>query len=243
MKKILFSTFTTLIFIAGGIYQANAQDISGSIGAIKRGGSGRGTIVMSVPGGLHVNSSRPNSEYAIPTSVKISAVGAKVGGTMALHLAARHPSRVSTVSVLSSPTRGEYAGDRYRAWVAVIEKTGVEGWARDTMAKRLGAKFPPAGIEWWIQLMGRTATSTQLGFIGAVPKVDISQDLLDIRCPAQIITTQDNPLYPVEMVRAWQQKIARSELLVLAGDSYHVAATEPVACANAVLDFIRRHAA
>ena len=170
-------------------------------------------------------------------------VGAKVGGTMALHLAARHPSRVSTVSVLSSPTRGEYAGDRYRAWVAVIEKTGVEGWARDTMAKRLGAKFPPTGIEWWIQLMGRTATSTQLGFIGAVPKVDISQDLLDIRCPAQIITTQDNPLYPVEMVRAWQQKIARSELLVLAGDSYHVAATEPVACANAVLDFIRRHAA
>src|SRR5438105_8628944 len=39
-------------------------------------------------------------------------VGAKVGGTMALHLAARHPSRVNTVSVLSSPTRGEDAGDR-----------------------------------------------------------------------------------------------------------------------------------
>ena len=80
MKKTLFSIFTALIFIAGGIYQANAQDISGSIGAVKRGGSVKGSIVMSVPGGLHVNSSRPNSEYAIPTSVKISAVGAKVGG-------------------------------------------------------------------------------------------------------------------------------------------------------------------
>jgi 3-oxoadipate enol-lactonase len=168
-------------------------------------------------------------------------VGAKVGGTMALHLAARHPSRVNTVTVLSSPTRGEDAGDRYRAWVDVIEKTGVEGWARATMAKRLGSEFPPAGIEWWIQLMGRTAASTQLGFIGAVPKVDIRQDLLDIRCPAQIITTQDNPLYPVEVVRAWQQKIARSELLVLPGDSYHVAATAPVQCAQAVLDFIRRN--
>ena len=171
---------------------------------------------------------------------KFYLVGAKVGGTMALHLAARHPSRVKTVSVLSSPTRGEYGGDRYRSWVEIIEKTGVVGWARDTMAKRLGAKFPPAGIEWWIQLMGRTAVSTQLGFIGAVPKVDITQDLLNIHCPAQIITTQDNPLYPVEMVRAWQQKIARSELLVLPGDSYHVAATAPVACARAVLDFIQR---
>ncbi len=80
MKKTLFSTFLALIFIAGGVYKANAQDISGSIGAVKRGAAGRGTIVISIPNGLHVNSSRPNSQYAIPTSVKVSAVGAKVGG-------------------------------------------------------------------------------------------------------------------------------------------------------------------
>ncbi len=168
-------------------------------------------------------------------------VGAKVGGTMALHLAARHPSRVKSVTVLSAPTRGEDAGDRYRAWVEVIEKTGVVGWARQTMAKRLGETFPPEGIEWWINFMGRTASSTQLGFIGAVPKVDITQDLLNIKCPAQIITTQDNPLYPVQVVRAWQQKIPRSELVVLPGASYHVAATAPVACARALLDFIARN--
>ena len=89
--------------------------------------------------------------------------------------------------------------------------------------------------------MGKTASSTQLGFIGAVPKVDITQDLLNIQCPAQVITTQDNPLYAVEKVRAWQQKMANSELLVLPGESYHVAATDPVACAKAVLDFIARH--
>ena len=172
---------------------------------------------------------------------KFYLVGAKVGGTMALHLAARHPARVKTVTVLSSPTRGEDAGDRYRAWVEVIEKSGVEGWARATTAKRLGSEFPPAGIEWWINLMGRTASSTQLGFIGAVPKVDITRDLLNIRCPAQVITTQDNPLYPVAMVRAWQQKMTCSELLVLPGDSYHVAATAPVVCAKAVLDFIQRN--
>ncbi|HTE15284.1 MAG TPA: alpha/beta hydrolase [Burkholderiales bacterium] len=172
---------------------------------------------------------------------KFYLVGAKVGGTMALHLAARHPSRVKTVTVLSSPTRGEHAGDRYRSWVNVIEKSGVEGWARETMAKRLGSTFPPAGIEWWIKLMGQTASSTQLGFIGAVPKVDITADLPNIGCPAQVITTQDNPLYSVDLVRAWQQKIARSELLVLPGESYHVAATAPAACAKAVLDFIQRH--
>ena len=82
MKKLLFGLFlsTAFIFSAGGFNQTSAQTISGSIGAVKRGGSTKGTIVMSVPGGLHVNSSRPNSEFAIPTVVKVSAVGAKVSG-------------------------------------------------------------------------------------------------------------------------------------------------------------------
>jgi len=78
MKKILFSLFLSLIFLAGVCLEANAQTFSGSIGTIKRGGAAKGTIVMSVPGGLHVNSSRPNSEYAIPTVIRVSATGAKV---------------------------------------------------------------------------------------------------------------------------------------------------------------------
>ncbi len=81
MRKLTFSAFLSLTFIllAGVSHQINAQTFSGSIGTVKRGGSAKGTIVMSIPGGLHVNSNRPNSEYAIPTVVRVSAVGAKVG--------------------------------------------------------------------------------------------------------------------------------------------------------------------
>ena len=109
------------------------------------------------------------------------------------------------------------------------------------MGKRLGVSFPAAGIEWWIKLMGKTASSTQLGFIGSVPKVDVTGDLPNIRCPAQVITTQNNPMYSVDVIRAWQQKIPNSELLVLPADGYHVAATAPVECARAMRDFIARH--
>lgn len=82
MKKSLFSAILALAFIilAGGFAETNAQTINGSIGTVKRGGSVRGTIVMDIPGGLHVNSNRPGSEFAIPTTVKVSAAGAKVGG-------------------------------------------------------------------------------------------------------------------------------------------------------------------
>ena len=165
-------------------------------------------------------------------------VGAKVGGTMALHFAARYPARVSSLTVLSPPTRGAESATRYITWVSDIEKNGVESWARATMTGRLGRDFPAAGSAWWIRLMGRTALSTQLGFISAVPKVDVTADLPQIRCPTMVITTEGNPLYPLETVRAWQSRIPRSKLLALPGDSYHVAATSPAECARATLEFI-----
>jgi DsbC/DsbD-like thiol-disulfide interchange protein len=78
MKKIIF----TALFFASALFsvaEINAQTISGSIPSVKRGGSTRGTIVMSIPGGLHVNSNRPSGEYYIPTSVRLSGAGLKFG--------------------------------------------------------------------------------------------------------------------------------------------------------------------
>lgn len=78
MKKFLFGAGLFLIFSAAFSPETNAQTFSGLIGAVKRGGSAKGTIVMNIPGGLHVNSNRPSSEFAIPTVVSVSAKGAKV---------------------------------------------------------------------------------------------------------------------------------------------------------------------
>lgn len=81
MKNLLISSLLSLaiVFLAGSFSETKAQTFSGSVGAIKRGTAGKGSIVMNIPGGLHVNSNRPNTEYAIPTVVNVSATGAKVG--------------------------------------------------------------------------------------------------------------------------------------------------------------------
>jgi DsbC/DsbD-like thiol-disulfide interchange protein len=78
MKKIFLSLFfiTALLFVG----EANAQTVSGSVVAIKRGGSARGTVVLSIPGGLHTNSNRPGSEFAIPTVVSITSPNGKISG-------------------------------------------------------------------------------------------------------------------------------------------------------------------
>lgn len=65
-----------------GIISAHGQTVSGSItgGSVTRGGSAKGSIVLTIPGGLHVNSSRPASEYAIPTTVRLSGAGVRISG-------------------------------------------------------------------------------------------------------------------------------------------------------------------
>lgn len=84
MKKNLFGAFLllALMLLTGNFAKTNAQTFDGSIGAVKRGGTVKGTVVMNIPGGLHVNSNKPNTDYAIPTVIKLSAAGAKIGSVM-----------------------------------------------------------------------------------------------------------------------------------------------------------------
>ena len=71
-----------LVLIAGAADRSSAQTVSGSIGngTVSRGSAAKGKIVLSIPGGLHVNSNRPNSQYAIPTTARITGAGLRIGG-------------------------------------------------------------------------------------------------------------------------------------------------------------------
>lgn len=169
--------------------------------------------------------------------------GAKLGGTVARCLAARCPERVQTLTVVGTPPPRRDLAARVSAWTEEFEKLGVEHWARRTMSGRLGSSFPPEGVEWWISMMGRTAVSTQIGFISTILTSDITAVLPRIACPTLVITTEGSALGSVEETRAWQQKIPRSRLLVLPGDSFHVAASDPDRCARETLAFIRENGA
>ena len=81
MKNSFFLVLflSVLIFVSS---PGSAQSVSGSIGngSVSRGQKARGSVIMSIPGGLHVNSNRPSSEYAIPTVVTLKANGVRVSG-------------------------------------------------------------------------------------------------------------------------------------------------------------------
>jgi 3-oxoadipate enol-lactonase len=168
-------------------------------------------------------------------------VGAKIGGVIGRAFAARRPDRVRTLTVAGSPPPIRADKATQAARVREVEEQGIEYWARRSMAGRLGKAFPRAGVEWWIKYMGRTAVSTEAGFAETINFSDITADVAQIKCPMLVITTQDSGLASVDETRAWQQQVPHSELVVLPGDSFHVAATDPDRCALALLEFLARH--
>jgi len=167
-------------------------------------------------------------------------VAAKIGGSAARRLAARFPDRVITLTVAGTPPPfRDTVAARAVAWTEEIQRDGMESWARRTMAGRLGEGFPAAGVEWWIKLMGRTAPSTVVGAILPIPSTDLRADLPKIACPTLVITTPGSGLGSVDETRAWQEQIPNSRLLVLEGNSYHVAASHADRCAQETLAFIQ----
>lgn len=84
-NKFFGKIFVCFALILGAfVISANAQgnvNITGSIGngKLQKGKTATATIVMEIPGELHVNAARPMSQYAIPTRIKATGAGVKVG--------------------------------------------------------------------------------------------------------------------------------------------------------------------
>ena len=80
MKKGFF--FSALFFAFCSLANAQSVSVSGSVAkkTVSRGSTTKASVVLAIPSGLHVNSSRPASEYAIPTTVSVSGSGLKTGG-------------------------------------------------------------------------------------------------------------------------------------------------------------------
>lgn len=169
---------------------------------------------------------------------KVNIVGGKIGGTIALALAARHPERVNRLAAIGSPVSLIPLKINTVVWRQRIAEVGVEAWVRETQQNRMGGGMASRQLEWWTKLMSKTAASTLQGFLKMVPTVDVSDLLEKIGARSLIIVASGSSLNSVDEVRLWQQRIPDSQLLVIDGESYHVGATHSDAVAAAVKDFL-----
>ncbi len=173
---------------------------------------------------------------AVSPHKPVHLVGGKSGGMPVIKLAVLRPHLVQSVTLVSSPV----TGPGVPGWVDHMTTHGMRSWSRWTMGGRLGSKMPQRGVDWWVDLMGRTAVSTGLAYVRWVGGVDLNPELKDVQAPTLVIAN-DTPRRSIKEFEAYQQKIPNSELVNIPVDGYHTAAVAPDECAKATLKFLARH--
>jgi 3-oxoadipate enol-lactonase len=163
-------------------------------------------------------------------------IGAKYGGSACMRFAIDQPRRLLSLCLFGSPVRGSGTGN-----ADLIRTKGVQQWAADTMRARLGTLASDAQLKWWTEeLMGKTSARAAYSASASRIDMDLENELSRIAAPTLIVTTQESGLQSVEAVERYAARIPVSRVIVLPGDSYHIAAVEPDQCAQHALEFMRQ---
>jgi 3-oxoadipate enol-lactonase len=142
--------------------------------------------------------------------------------------------RLSSLCLFGSPFRGSGSGN-----ADAIRANGVRQWAAETQCARLGSDAPLAQVRWWTEeLMGKTNVRAAYGAASARVDMDLDAMLPRIGVPTLMVTTQESGLQSIATVERHAARIPDAEVMVLPGDSYHIAASAPDACARHALRFI-----
>jgi 3-oxoadipate enol-lactonase len=164
-------------------------------------------------------------------------VGAKYGGSACMQFASEHPQRLRSLCLLGSPIRGSGTGN-----ADAIRSKGVRQWAAETMRTRLGSSASQAQIDWWTDFMGEANPRAAHGASSARIDMELDERLSRITAPTLIVTTQESGLQTVEAVERYARRFPNARVIVLPGDSFHIAAVEPDLCAQHALRFMQEAA-
>lgn len=166
---------------------------------------------------------------------KCHLIGAKYGGSACMKFATMQPRRLLSLGLFGSPVRGSGTGN-----ADLIRAKGVRQWAHETMRARLGSKASEAQLKWWAdELMGKTSSKAAYSASAARIDMELEDQLSRITAPTLIVTTHESGLQSVEAVRKYAKKFPNARVVVMPGDSYHVAAVEPELCAKHALSFMQ----
>jgi 3-oxoadipate enol-lactonase len=177
---------------------------------------------------------------------RVHLVGARLGAAVAMQVAADHPHRVGSLSLISGLTRGaDVRGLQTGHEVAALDsfaerirRDGLAAWFARSGRARLGSDAPDAQVEFWNQLMARSDEEVCIAMMRVAARLDISHVLSRIEAPTLVLASEGSRVQGLQATRDWQRRIPGSELIVVPGDSPHLAATAPDVSAQAVLSFV-----
>ena len=90
------------------------------------------------------------------------------------------------------------------------------------------------------QMIRSTPVAGYVGCCHAIPKINLTDQLRDIRCPATVIVGEQDAGTPVAMSRAIAEAIPRADLVVISSASHLSNLEQPEAFNRALVEFLEQ---
>jgi len=175
---------------------------------------------------------------------RVHLVGLSMGGRIAFDFLRRHPDRVASLTVCSALHRASQMDPQTRARFLESRLQPLQSGktvadiAPDVARSLLGPNAPGHVYEHLVQSMGSLRADSYAKALIAVSSHDQALDLTTIQTPVHVVAATDDPLVPVQALRAMAAGIPSCRLTEIA-DCGHLSNLErPQAFNAAVLGFL-----
>jgi len=173
-------------------------------------------------------------------------VGLSMGGMIGQTFALNYPGMFKSLALCDTTSR--YPAEAAGLWaerIKTVQTQGMEPLVAPTLARWFTEPFRKARPEVVEKVAALIRTTPAAGYIGcshAIPKIDLTARLKEIRCPAVVIVGKDDPGTPVAMAEEIHQALPGSKLGIIPSAAHLSNLEQPDAFNQALGEFLDRAA-
>jgi 3-oxoadipate enol-lactonase len=151
-------------------------------------------------------------------------VGLSMGGMIGQVFALKYPAMVQSLVLCDTTSR--YPAAAAPVWEERIKAVGAKGMepmVAPTLERWFTAPFRARRQDLMDRVGAMIRSTPAPGYIGcchAIPKINVTERLKDVRCPALVIVGEEDPGTPVDMAREIHAALPGAELAILSRASH-----------------------
>jgi 3-oxoadipate enol-lactonase len=205
----------------------------------------RGHGATEAPKGAYTLELLADDLFSLLKALKIEAphfCGLSMGGMIGQTFALKYPGVFRTLTLADTTSRyPAEAGPLWAERIKTAETKGMEPLAQPTLERWFTEPFRqshPAVVDGVRKLIVATPVAGYAGCSHAIPKINLTARLKDIRCPILVIVGEQDPGTPLAMAQEIHANAPGSKLVVLPQAAHLANLEQPAAFTRALEDFL-----
>jgi len=205
----------------------------------------RGHGESSAPAGAYTLELLADDLHALLQALGVQSahfVGLSMGGMIGQTYALKYPGMFKSLALCDTTSRyPDAAASLWAERIKTVEAQGMEPLVASTLERWFTAPFRQARPEVVAKVAAMIRSTPVPGYVGcshAIPKINVTARLKEIRCPSVVIVGKDDPGTPVAMAEEIHQALPGSELVIIPSAAHLSNLEQPDAFNQALAKFL-----